>query len=440
MPGFYKAFIILSLISTQFANAQWVSQITGLQGPKTINSLSVANANTLWISSNEGFPFELTRDFARTIDGGSNWSTGTVCNDTNLYINQLYGMDAQNAWACLANASDTGGYIYHTSDGGLNWVRQDSAVFHRKPVLLHFWDEDTGVCIGNPYDSYFEIYTTVNGGEDWEAVPEYNMPGALDDHYIVHQSFYVKGDTIYFSGYLQGRIFASYDHGNNWVIIPFPANTVSYLAFTDSTGFGAHLDLTNNDYQLFKSLDYGQTWTKQAAANFTDSYRICFVPGTPGTFISAGLDNLMVSNNWGDSWALLEGPAVNPSPYYSCIQFIDNKHGWLAGEVNSNSVGGVYKYDGPALEVPGINDNPAQFAIYPNPASENLTIELNPERSMPVKAEFMEISGKIVREWNFNTTSNLTQYTENLQGIQSGIYILKLSIGETVSFNRLIVK
>jgi photosystem II stability/assembly factor-like uncharacterized protein len=440
MSGFYKAVLFFSLISTQIVQAQWVTQSVGFTGPKSIQNISAPDANTAWLSSNEGFPFVLTRDFARTVNGGTNWNTGVVGSDNNLYINGIYACDALNAWACMANLADTGGYIYHTTNGGQNWVRQDSAIFHNKPVFVHFWNADTGICIGNPYQNYFEIFTTIDGGADWEALPQTQMPGALDEHFLSPSSVFIFDDQIWFGGYTQGRIYYSDNRGQDWSIIPFPEDVVSYVAFRDTIGFGAFLDPANNNSQLYKSLDKGQSWTKLNATNLMNPFRMAYISGTPGTLISSGLNNLMISNNWGENWDLMQGPSTNPSSLYPAVAFIDNTHGWLGGQVNSSSQGGVYKYTGPALTVPGLDSDNVSFRIFPNPASGSMTIELNTERSLPVTAQLLEISGKIAGSWSFTSGIETLHYPVNLDGIQSGIYILKLSIGDVISFNKLIVK
>lgn len=440
MSRVYPVFLFFILFTVNLVDAQWATQNTGLAGSGTIRSMSSPGANVLWVTTDDGFPFVLNREFARTPDGGTTWTQGTVTSDNQLYINNIYAFDALNAWACMAYPADTGGFIYHTEDGGLTWVRQDSAKFHTKPVFCQFWNADTGICIGNPYQNHFEIYTTKDGGNDWEALPQVQMPGALDEHYILPSSVFVFDESIWFGGYTQGRIYHSDNRGQNWDIIPFPSDIISNLAFRDTLGFGAYLDPVNQNYQLFLSHDEGLTWSQQDALNLYNSFQIAYIPGTPGTLMSAGLENLMISNNWGNSWDLFDGPAQNPSSWYSCLNFTDNVHGWLGGRINSSGQGGVYKYNGPALKTPDLQESALSFNLYPNPAGSSVTIELESRRSVPFIASLFATNGQKIAEWPLNSSAGISHYPLNLDGIQPGIYFLKLDIEQTVSFKKLIIK
>lgn len=436
----YTFLLIVSFFSIRNVDAQWTTQTTGLTGPASIRSFSSPASNVLWVAADEGFPFVLSRDFARTADGGTTWTHGSVSSDNNLYINTIYAFDALNAWACMAFPADTGGYIYHTSDGGQTWVRQDSAKFHTKPVFCQFWNADTGICVGNPYQNHYEIFTTRDGGHDWEALPQVQMPGALDEHYILPSSVFVFDESVWFGGYTQGRIYHSDNRGQNWDIIAFPSDIISSVAFRDTAGFGAYLDPVNQNYQLFVSTDEGLTWSKQNAQNLFNSFRIAYIPGTPGTLMSAGLENVMISNNWGDSWDLFTGPSQNPSAWYSEMVFTDNLHGWLGGRINNTGGGGVYKYSGPALKTPELSGSGLNFNLYPNPAETMVTIELETLRSVPFTASLIAFSGQVVAEWPLTSSHGTSVHTLDLDGIQAGMYFLRLKVDQSVSFKKLIVK
>ena len=40
------------------------------------------------------------------------------------------------------------------------------------PNVVYFWDENIGFAQGDPVDGEYELYTTVDGGENWIEVDE----------------------------------------------------------------------------------------------------------------------------------------------------------------------------------------------------------------------------------------------------------------------------
>jgi hypothetical protein len=74
-----------------------------------------------------------------------------------------------------------------------------------------------------------------------------------------------------------------------------------------------------------------------------------------------------------------------------------------------------------------------QFLFAPNPSSGNITI--NADVHLLTKVEIVDTQGKLV----FNTTINgLTKV--NLAHLPEGVYILKVSSGGMVNFDKLILE
>ena len=71
--------------------------------------------------------------------------------------------------------------MYKTTDGGLTWDKQETAFpgFNGNPIVIHFFDSNNGVCVGDPNNGYWAIYTTTNGGTNWIRVPSANIPAPI---------------------------------------------------------------------------------------------------------------------------------------------------------------------------------------------------------------------------------------------------------------------
>ena len=76
------------------------------------------------------------------------------------------------------NSSDKDpAYILRTSDGGETW----RLVYENKTKgmfldAMEFWNELSGIVIGDPINGRFFVSRTFDGGRTWQNVPEKNLP------------------------------------------------------------------------------------------------------------------------------------------------------------------------------------------------------------------------------------------------------------------------
>ena len=74
------------------------------------------------------------------------------------------------------------------------------------------------------------------------------------------------------------------------------------------------------------------------------------------------------------------------------------------------------------------------ISVYPNPANENITINLN--NSKADKLEISDITGKIV----FSSNAIKVNQILNISHLKQGIYILKLIENENIIFTEKFIK
>ncbi|MCK9423859.1 MAG: choice-of-anchor J domain-containing protein [Bacteroidales bacterium] len=65
-----------------------------------------------------------------------------------------------------------------------------------------------------------------------------------------------------------------------------------------------------------------------------------------------------------------------------------------------------------------------KVTIYPNPASEKMTLSLGPNGTGPFSVDLINSLGETIRSWN--ETGDQASVTYNIRGIPSGIYIVRL--------------
>ena len=67
--------------------------------------------------------------------------------------------------------------------------------------------------------------------ELWKQVDEINMPLSQEGELTSQQCYSVVGDTFYFGGATNGKIYVSHNRGKNWSFIGTPLDIVRKVIF-----------------------------------------------------------------------------------------------------------------------------------------------------------------------------------------------------------------
>ena len=150
-------------------NAQfWSEKATGFTAAnRTLSSISIVNTSVIWAIAldNSAAPDYTIKEFTKSTDGGETWTPGTInlgANTSGLGITSISAISDQIACISAApDVSDFGG-VWKTTDGGLTWTKQTTALFNN-PIdsytsFVHFWDASNGVTGGDTENGTFEIY------------------------------------------------------------------------------------------------------------------------------------------------------------------------------------------------------------------------------------------------------------------------------------------
>ena len=228
-----KTLLLCFLLTTICLQAQdyWTEYSTSQPATNTgMSSISIVDDNVTWLNMSCGTTgCTPIRRYSKTIDGGITWQTAAIDlgpDSTNLKIGNISGVSSTVAYASVnPTAAVAQGGIWQTTDGGTTWTRQASATFSDSssfPSLVHFWNDNDGVTIGDPTNGYFEIYVTSNGGSLWTRVPSSPALVPLDaEEYLISNNFTVTENTIWVMTTF-GRILKSTDKGISWTISQSP--------------------------------------------------------------------------------------------------------------------------------------------------------------------------------------------------------------------------
>ena len=163
-----KILYMLAMLICAGANAQKVNILTS--GTKTsFRGLSVVDDKTIWVSGSSG-------TVGRSLDGGTTWKWMTVKGFEKTDFRDIEAFDKTTA--VIMGIADPA-YILRTIDGGDTW----QVVFENKTKgmfldAMEFWNEQSGIVIGDPINNHFFIARTFDGGQTWQGIPEDLRPVA----------------------------------------------------------------------------------------------------------------------------------------------------------------------------------------------------------------------------------------------------------------------
>ncbi|NQT26967.1 T9SS type A sorting domain-containing protein [candidate division KSB1 bacterium] len=204
--------------------------------------------------------------------------------------NTLQGVSFSDA----NNGTAVGNYgtIIRTTDGGNNWVAQESGTYENLNDVS-FTDANNGTTVGN----HGTILNTKDGGQTWDA----QSSGTTNALYGVSFSDANNGTTIG----VMGVILRTIDGGKNWVTQQGVPNgwygNLSSVSFTDvNTG-----TIVGTSGKVIRTTDGGNTWIEQSSGTTKSLTAVSFLDanngiavGTAGTFI--------ITNDGGTSWTLMQ--------------------------------------------------------------------------------------------------------------------------------------
>ena len=357
LPGKYTLQPIAPHSTLRSTNSEgydpWMEQATGLPGGYFVGPLHVVDSNTVWALTN--LSGRVSQAYVRTTNGGATWIYDTIhIADPSFCCAGVYAFDALKAWICMWDSRATsGGGIFGTTDGGMTW-KKDTTAF--KSVggfadFVHFFDGNNGVCVGDPNNGYFEIYTTSNGGASWSRVPQANIPPPLNTEMGLTSFFSAAGNSLWFPTVgdawgTGGRYYRTTDRGLTWSVHVYPGASpgwVPILGFQDdNVGLGCCAL-----GEVSRTTDGGLNWTRVSSpSHLSFGNQIEFVPGTSGMYIGTAVwkypslkDGFMIGTAYttdgGASWTGACGTDDNSFN----LDFESASAGWRSG-TGSN----IYKW------------------------------------------------------------------------------------------------
>ena len=280
---------LLLLVVATFVNGQGHSPVIEMltSGTNTsLRGLSVVNDNVVWVSGSNG-------TVGRTTNAGKNWKWFTVKGFEKKEFRDIEAFDGATA---VIMAVGEPAYILKTNDGGESW----RVVYENKNKgmfldAMEFWNEQSGIVIGDPVDGRFFIARTFDGGSVWNDIPLENRPSADSGEACFAASgtnirALDRDEAVFVSGGAKSRMFTR----NSKIELPI-------IQGTESTGANSISVYDDNKRKGGKRM---------------------IVVGGDFKIDSSSTRNCVLTTDHGKSWY---APKIPPHGYRSCVEFLSKQ-------------------------------------------------------------------------------------------------------------------
>lgn len=320
---FTSAIVLLFFLLPFAASSQTVKVLTS--GSKvSLRGLSVVSDKVVWVSGSGG-------TVGRSSDSGNTWKWMTVPGFEKTDFRDIEAFDDKTA-IIMGIASPA--YILKTIDGGDNWKvvyeNRDSSMFLD---AMEFWNEQSGIVIGDPIGNKVFVARTFNGGNTWQTLPEDKLPVvAKGEAFFASSGTNVrklnKKEAVMVSGGTQSRVFIR----DRTITLPLIQGKESTGANSVAVKNSKTLIVVGGDFLTKDSItkncaistDGGNTWTFPATP--PTGYRSCVEYLRQQQWITCGLNGVDITTDDGRNWS-----NISKESFHACRKAKKGKAVFFSG-------------------------------------------------------------------------------------------------------------
>lgn len=340
----------------------------------------------------------------KTTDGGTNWIQ--KISGTNNDLNKVQFVNSNIGYAIGAN-----GTLLKTTDGGENWLS----------ITTNFTTNLSGLCCLSENIFYVGedsgyLRKTSNGGFSFETL-NFGTAGFRDNVRFFNE-------MIGYANSYDVGLLKTTDGGNSWSVIE--SDVFSFFFLNENIGF------VNSLNGLQKTIDGGLNFTFLSDISF--AMRKLFAP-TENIIWGVSQDFLLGSEDYytmrGEINDLDEFQmTLNNNPLFNSIHFSSATMGYavINEYIFKNSTGQL-------LDVPKV-DLQKKTKIFPNPATNQITISFDNLLKERFEIEIIDVLGKKIYSNSYLNQNNIPISTAMFS---QGVYLININSQGKKQIEKLVI-
>ncbi len=311
------------VFSSLAVTAQTIKVLTTDNGT-SLRGLSVVNDKVIWVSGSNG-------KIGRSLDGGTTWKWMQV---KGFEKKDFRDIEAFSSTSAIIMGIDSPAYILKTSDGGDNWKLVYTN--HTKGIFLdamEFWNEQSGIIIGDPIDHKMFVLRTFDGGNKWQEIPPNYRPVADSGEACFASSGtnvrkLTKSIACFITGGLRSRLF----YKEQKIDLPMIQGKESTGANSFAVKNKKIMIVVGGDFNTPDSTAGNCAMTKDGAKNFITpavkphGYRSCIEYLNKTNWVTCGLNGVDYTTDDGNTWQ-----KISDEGFHVCRKAKKGKAVFLAG-------------------------------------------------------------------------------------------------------------
>ena len=291
-----------------------------------------------FINESIGFVGSLDGVFLRTPDGGQTWSH--IEDSVPETIEGICGLSHVGNIVFGVGIWSGPAFFIKSEDQGLTWTYTDMSAYADGLVDCHFVNEDIGFVSGITEDTYGVVLKTTDGGISWK--PVFNSIGHME---YVWKMFFVN----------------------------------------DSVAYGSIESFNDGPTSIIKTTDYGESWIEMVVDSIElDIQGIGFINENKG-WVGPRNSPLYETSDGGQTWKQID-VMPNINRFFRInedVLFASGSQVYKYGENVTGIIGHEYFRHAHEIEI-----------IYPNPFSDQLTIEVRIDHRTNARIDLLSMEGQ----------------------------------------------
>jgi photosystem II stability/assembly factor-like uncharacterized protein len=373
-----------------------------------------------FVDTSYGWAIGDSGTIVHTTNGGNNWITQN--SKIREYMTDVFFINRRLGWALAWGLTQSyyGTYILKTTNGGTTWDTTTFPIPDTYIRTIYFNDSLTGYMGGGPAI----LLKTTNAGVNWFSC-SVDTTTFISRFPISRFNFYFNNYGVALGGVMDiaGVFWKTTNAGLFWTAIAVAPEPITDIKIFDSLNFLA----VGGDYEYGVSVlttsNGGVNWNYRTMGVYGIPQNISFRTNTEGWCPMGYLPFFYMTSDAGSIWKQIDTP---DSTKIFDIVFLNNKFG-----IGVGFSGAVVKFNPESVNISNNISTVKNFELfqnYPNPFNPNTNIEYNITEISEIELKVYNLLGQEITTI-YKGIKEAGRYKNMFSGfnLPSGIYFYRLN-------------